>query len=255
MRTLRFLLPVGVLLLAQALWSEDTWQAGRIVDVQKKVDSKTLYWVANTPVTREETTYTISVHLKDKILTGLYTPDKLHAAPPEDWVRDYPVKIQVDGDDMYLRPLEGNDLRLRIAKRKSAPMLEPVPAQELEKAYAPASPGHVEALTGFIAPAPAPRPGESQPAPAQEAAPAPESETPVPVENPEGTLSVTTFPYLAEVFVDGKSVGYSPAKVILPAGKHTVRFEKQGYKSWSKDVTVQENSETVVDATLDKQKK
>jgi plastocyanin len=153
---------------------------------------------------------------------------------------------------MYLRPLEGNDLRMRIAKRKSAPMLEAVPAQELEKAYAPPSPAHVEALTGFIAPAP--KPGESQPAPAQEAA-APETEAPAPAENPEGTLSVTTFPYLAEIFVDGKSVGYSPAKVSVSAGKHTVRFEKQGYKSWSKDVTVQENSETVVDATLDKQKK
>jgi hypothetical protein len=57
-------------------------------------------------------------------------------------------------------------------------------------------------------------------------------------------------PYLAEVFVDGEKVGYTPAKLKLPPGKHALRCEKRGYKPWTKDVTVTADSELTLDATL-----
>jgi len=47
------------------------WQPGRIVEVHKKVESKPLYWIVNTPITEDETTYTITVHVGTKLLVGI----------------------------------------------------------------------------------------------------------------------------------------------------------------------------------------
>ena len=33
-------------------------------------------------------------------------------------------------------------------------------------------------------------------------------------------------------------MGYTPAKVSLPAGKHSFRVEKSGYKVWAKEITI-----------------
>ena len=59
-------------------------------------------------------------------------------------------------------------------------------------------------------------------------------------------------PYLSEVFVDGDSMGYTPAKVSLPPGKHSFRVEKSGFKVWTKEITITVGSELTLDATLEK---
>jgi PEGA domain len=253
MRTLRQLTTILVLGISTLLWSADgDWQAARIVDVQKSVDTQTMYWVANTPVTRDETTYHISVHYRDKVLIGLYTPSRSQSPPPEEWTRDRLVKVRVVGDTMYLLAMNGDEFKVRVSKRKNAPMLPAVPAAELEKAYAAggAQPQR-ESPIGFSnsgAAADSSTAGDEVPA-TEERAPVAATETVA-----SGTVSTTTVPYLADVYVDGNSVGYSPAKVALAPGKHVVRFEKQGYKSWSKEVVVEPNADVAVDATLSKSK-
>jgi hypothetical protein len=54
------------------------------------------------------------------------------------------------------------------------------------------------------------------------------------------------------VFVDGESMGYTPAKLKLAPGKHSFRCEKAGYKPWTKDITITAGSELTLDATLDR---
>ena len=69
------------------------WQRGRIFEVRKSVDSKPLYWIANTPVTKDEVTYTIAVDVEDKLIVGVYTVDKSHNAPPDEPAGTYrPLK-------------------------------------------------------------------------------------------------------------------------------------------------------------------
>jgi len=68
-------------------------------------------------------------------------------------------------------------------------------------------------------------------------------------------VSVASTPYLAEVYIDNDSMGYTPAKIRLAPGKHIVRLEKAGYKTWSKEVNVTEGSELTMDATMDKKPK
>src|SRR5947207_9588744 len=126
--------------------AETPWQYGRIVDVHKSVNTKTKAWVVNTPITEDEISYTISVHIQDKILVGSVDLTPEESAPPQEWTTNCPVKIQVVADRLYLRSPTG-DLRLRIVQRKIAKPMAPLTADEkkrLEQMEAPAG-----SLVGF----------------------------------------------------------------------------------------------------------
>jgi hypothetical protein len=238
-----------LVLLPLILWSADAGQFGRIVSVQKNVNTKTLYYIVNTPITQDEITYTITVHLKNKTYLGVYAPGKSDPPPPGEWVKDRPVRVQIDGDTMYLKPPAGQDFKVKIAKTKTAAMMTPIRADEMPAVEAPPPPKEEkpsQPLIGLDKPQSKPVAQPAPPAPVQAAAP------PAPAPQVLGSISVRTSPYLADLYVDGQNMGYTPAKVNVPPGKHTIRFEKSGYKAWSKDITVTEGSELLVDATLEK---
>src|SRR3954454_14893550 len=90
----RLLFFAMVLACAAPAWSQDSWQSGRILKVDQSVESKPLYWIANTAVPKDETTYTVAISLGESVLVGVYTLDKFHSAPPEEWVRGRPVKVE-----------------------------------------------------------------------------------------------------------------------------------------------------------------
>jgi hypothetical protein len=242
--------PVVLLVLAltclPVVAADSPWQYGRIVDVNKSVTTKTRAWVVNTPITEDEISYTVSVHWQDKIIVGTYELTAEESAPPQEWTTNYPVKLQLVGDRIYLRAPTG-ELRLHVIRRTSARMMAPLTADEkkaLEQVEAPAG-----SLIGFSEDAKAPgggaaaKPAESAPQPA-----------PAPVALPPtmGTVQVRSTPYLSEVFVDGDSMGYTPAKVSLPPGKHSFRVEKAGYKAWTKEIVITVGSELTLDASLEK---
>lgn len=224
--------------------ADSPWQYGRIVDIKKSVSSYTKAWVANTPISEERTVYTISVHVQDKIMIGNYDVSAEQPEPPPDWITSYPLKIQVAGDTLYIRSLTGN-LHLHVTQRKNAPRpMQPLTMEEkkrLEELEAPA-----ESLIGFSE-------GNSKAAnsksSAQEPAPQPPPPPPAPT---TGAVNVRSTPYLSEVFVDGDSMGYTPAKIALAPGKHTFRVEKPGYKVWTKEITITVGSELTLDVTLER---
>jgi hypothetical protein len=242
MKCFRVILACGVVALLVAATAE--WQNGRIVDVQKAVNTKTLYWVVNTPITQDETTFTISVHLKNQILTGSYDLSKQYGPPPEDWTKDHAVKVQVDEDMMYLRGAGGSLYKLHIRKRKPAQAMQPLTAQELSDLDGQTL--EHGSLIGFDKPA-----EKSKPAAAPAAAAPPENPA-KPADAPMGSVSIRSTPYLAEIYVDGNDMGYAPAKIALAPGKHSVRLEKPGYKNWTKDITMTAGSELNLDATLER---
>lgn len=240
---------VALWLWTAALFAADSpWQQARIVEVKNTVDTRTTAWIVNTPIQDEETVCVIRVHLKDKILQGIYTLDKSQPQPPAEWVKHAPVRAQVVGDRLFLKGPNGHDYKLRVVGTKSAPMLDPWSQKEVtaEKAAAMTEEA-THSMIGFDdKPAVAPeKPASPPPAPAEPPPP------PAP-EPPTGVVSVSSVPYLAEVFVDGESMGYTPAKLKLSPGKHTFRCEKAGYKPWSKEITVTQGSELTLDATLNK---
>ncbi len=68
-----------------------------------------------------------------------------------------------------------------------------------------------------------------------------------------GTIAVTSVPDGADVYADGAFVGSCPATLKLNAGKHTVRVSMNGYKDWSRELTVQDGSDATLTARLKKQ--
>ena len=69
-----------------------------------------------------------------------------------------------------------------------------------------------------------------------------------------GTLSVSSRPAGARVFVDDRAVGTTPLKVPnVAAGSHRVRIELPGYRPWSTTVDVARNQDARVAASLERQ--
>ena len=236
---------MGSTLLAQALWCADSpWQTGRIVDVKTTTNSRTSVWVVNTPIIDEETDCVVRVHFKNKIFQGTYVLGKSQAPPPPEWIKHTPVRVQFVGDSMFLKAPTGEDYKLRVVSSKPAPMMDPLTPEEIaaEKAAAAREQEQPKSMIGFDAPEP----------PAQHPLPgAPPAAPPTPPAEPTtGTVSISSMPYLAEVYVDGENMGYTPAKLKLPPGKHAFRCEKAGYRPWTKEITVTIGSELTLDATL-----
>lgn len=236
--------------------ADTVWQQARIVEVRTVTNDRSTAVVVNTPIVDEEKLAEITIHLGTRIVRGSYVLGKTQAAPPAEWVTHAPVRAQLVGDTLFLKVPTGEQFRLRVESNKPGPATDPWTADELE-AEKKANAGDKEqtkSLVGLDEPqspaksAPA-RDGASATASAtlfQEAAPA--SPAPAPM---AGTVSIRSTPYQAEIYVDGENMGYTPAKLKLISGKHTFRCEKQGYKPWTKEITLTTGSELRLDATLE----
>lgn len=219
--------------------AESLWQYGRIVAVKKSVTSTTKAWVVNTPLGEETTLYTISVHVQDRIIVGNYEVSATQSDPPPEWADGFAVKLEVSGDFLYLRSATGS-LRLHITQRKTAGPMQPItPEEKKQLSELDAAPQSMIGLS---------KPGQDKRA-APEPTPAPQPPAPPPS---SGTVTVRSTPFLSEVFVDGDSMGYTPAKIALGPGKHSFRVEKPGYRPWTKEMTITVGSELTLDATLER---
>jgi len=223
--------------------AQTPWQYARIVDVSKSVETKTKVWVVNTPISEDVVTYTVSVHLQDKVITGTFELTPEESPPPPDWTTNYPVKVQSSGDRLYVRGPTGEST-LHVVRRKAAKLMTPLTANEKKQLEEMEAGGG--SMVGFSqnkAVESTSRPGEHDPPPAPAPAPLPPT---------MGVVTVRSTPYLSEVFVDGESMGYTPAKVSLLPGKHTFRVEKGGFRPWNKEITITVGSELTLDASLEK---
>jgi len=237
-----------VLGLVSLSWAADgAWQPARIVSIKSETHTKNTVWLVNPPIVDEKVVYTVAVHVQNRLVTGSYSPGENHPAPPTTWVKDRPVQVQIAGDYIYVRSSPADEVRLRISKNKSAPMMAPWTAEEattVKDAMAGVPTAPAQSMIGFETPSKPETPTQAAP---QENSPEP---APAAAETPTGQVAISSFPYLAEVFVDGESVGYTPAKLHLAPGKHTFRCDKPGYKSWTKEISVTAGSELTLDATL-----
>ena len=76
--------------------------------------------------------------------------------------------------------------------------------------------------------------------------------TGAPAATETGSIVVTSTPDGAEVYVDGAFVGNAPATLKLAAVKHAVKVTLQGYKDWTKEITVLPSSDLKLNASLEK---
>jgi len=244
MKTLKFRF-ILIAFLAVASAADSAWQPARIVDVTKRTDDTNTVWVVNTPITQERVEYTVTAHLGDRIISASYEESDKRPAPPSSWLRDRAVQAQVAGDYLYLRSTPSDEMRGRITKNKKASTMRrwtPEEANEITSAFTIQPPEEVQPMIGFDTTAESSRP--TNPALAQA------TEPPPPPQPTTGTVTLRSMPFLSEIFVDGTSMGYTPARLSMPPGNHTFRCEKPGYQPWSKMITITVGSEQTLDATL-----
>jgi PEGA domain-containing protein len=242
-RGLPYLLLLGILV-PSSFGIDTPWQTARIVEVKTGANTRNEIWIVNTPNQGEETVCTVRVHLQDRIYQGVYTLDKSQPPPRPEWVKHALVRVQITKNRMILKSPAGADYKLRLVSSKPAPMMDPLTSEELagEKAEIAKEKEASKSLIGFDDREDAAKPAHDVPPPPS---------TPASAEPVTGVVTIASTPYLAEVYVDGESLGYTPAKLKLPPGKHALRCEKPGYKAWTKEITVAAGSEQTLDATLE----
>jgi hypothetical protein len=73
-----------------------------------------------------------------------------------------------------------------------------------------------------------------------------------PTTSAKGAVNVSSSPNGADVMVDGEFVGSCPATLKLSPGKHTIAVKLAGFKDWTREITIQADSDVQLTATLDR---
>ena len=129
--TMKFCLPL--LLAAIAIPSvdaaENLYQMGKIADIQRKATTRILYYQVDTPITKEEPYFEVSVRVKDTIYVGDYSPRHASETLPDEWnVAQAEVRLRLEKHYMYLTRPAGTELKFLITKRiPAAPAGTPEP--------------------------------------------------------------------------------------------------------------------------------
>ena len=112
---------LAVALAAGAQAVERPYQSGKIVDVQRKIETRVLYYLVNTPVTQDDPYYEVSVQLGNTVYRGVYKPRHENETLPEEWKAKAEVQVKVEGRHLYVKRPNGTEVEFAIAKRTAAP--------------------------------------------------------------------------------------------------------------------------------------
>ena len=83
--------------------------------------------------------------------------------------------------------------------------------------------------------------------------PPPDARSTTAVNDGSGVVSVSAIPDGADISVDGNFVGSAPATLKLTVGKHVISVSQQGYKAWSRELSVLPDSDVKLKAALEKE--
>jgi hypothetical protein len=107
---------------------EKLYQTGKIVDVQQKTNTRILYYLVNTPVTKDEPYFEVSVQVKDTIYVGDYTPRHASETLPEEWgVPQAEVRLRLEKHYMFLMRPAGTEMQFVITKRIAVAPTQKIP--------------------------------------------------------------------------------------------------------------------------------
>jgi len=123
----RFMVSAGLLIIGaalSALAAEPQYQQATILNIEQKTNTRVLYYIVNTPITKDEPYFDVSLQLKDVVYTARYTPRHKDDELPDDWKAGSTVQARVHGRHLDLKGPGGNEVELVILKRKASPAEE-----------------------------------------------------------------------------------------------------------------------------------
>jgi len=106
-------------ILVPSLAVEKPYQTGRIVKVEQKTRTRVLYYLVNTPVTKDDPYYEVSIRFGNQICVGEYTPRHAADALPAEWKSGGEVQVRLEKHHMFVKG-RGVDWDLVIVKRLQA---------------------------------------------------------------------------------------------------------------------------------------
>jgi len=98
---------------------EKQYQSAEILKVEQKTNTRVLYYIVNTPITKDEPYYEVSLRLADTIYFARYTPRHSEDTLPEEWSVGSAVQARVNGRHLFIKRPSGTDVDLVITKRKA----------------------------------------------------------------------------------------------------------------------------------------
>jgi hypothetical protein len=108
-------------LVPNLLAAEKPYLTGKILDVEQKKTTRVLYYQVDTPITKDEPYYEVSVQVKDTIYVGDYSPRHASATLPDEWnVPQTEVRVRLDKHYMFLTRPAGTEVQFVIVKRMAA---------------------------------------------------------------------------------------------------------------------------------------
>jgi hypothetical protein len=106
-----------VLLHLNAGAAEKQYQKGQIVDLQQKTNTRILYYIADTPITKDEPYFELSVQSGSVLYLGKYVPRHADEILPAEWQPGATVEMRTDAHELYLRKYSGVEIEFAIVKR------------------------------------------------------------------------------------------------------------------------------------------
>lgn len=98
--------------------AEKLYQTGKVVHIQHKTTTRVLYYQVDTPITKDEPYYEVSVRVRDAIYVGDYAPRHSGDTLPEEWnVPQAEVRLRLEKHYMFLTRPTGAELQFVIVKR------------------------------------------------------------------------------------------------------------------------------------------
>jgi hypothetical protein len=96
--------------------AEKQYQTGRMLSLEEKTNTRILYYQVDTPITKDEIYYEVTVQLKDGVYLGRYTPRHSSDTLPVEWGKDEEVPARVQGRHLWLQKPTGSELEFVIVK-------------------------------------------------------------------------------------------------------------------------------------------
>ncbi len=127
MKRVLVILPLFLFLLAQLFAVEKLYQTATIVDVQQKVKTRVLYYIVNTPITKDDPYFEVSVQIKDTVYLGRYMPRHADEALPEEWITGAAVQARIEKRTLFIKRPSGSDVQFVIYKESAAKTGPPDP--------------------------------------------------------------------------------------------------------------------------------
>lgn len=123
------LLIIGSALAASAAVSaESQYQQATILSIEQKATTRVVYYVVDTPITKDDPYYDVAVQLKDMVYTARYTPRHKYDVLPDEWKTGATVQARVHGRHLFVKAPGGTEVDLVITKKKALPKGEAQPA-------------------------------------------------------------------------------------------------------------------------------